>query len=138
MALTFQATGGTGMYTFTVTQTILTSGESNYGAGGIYTFPGTVTQDRLLDSESQQDGSTFTFSDTPGVWSYWNNSALVGTNFIGTLDTTVTVTSGDGMGGIQQVSCPEIIWTASVMGKTDRKGILHIKGRAKVKKVIKK
>jgi RHS repeat-associated protein len=131
ISLMFQAGGGTGSYTFSVTQTVARSGTVDYSSGYVYTGPGTVGPDTLLPVESQQNGSKFTFSDVPGVWASMFGGTITAANFTATLQTTVTVTSGT-----QTVTCATVSWVATVSATTGKKGKLKINGRAKVTNVV--
>jgi RHS repeat-associated protein len=131
ISLKFQANGGTGSYTFSVTQTAASAGTATYSSGYSITFPGTVSPDPPLASQSVQNGSKLTFSDSPGVWSFLHGGVLTAANVTDTLQTIVTVTSG-----AQTVTCATVTWTATVIGTLGKHGKLRIGGKAKVVNVV--
>ena len=110
IAFTFSASGGTGSYSFSVAQTITSYGSLTYASGLVLNGSGIPVTDRLAASEFYQNGSSFTFTDAPGVWVI---SPLYGpavsAHLIDAFTTNVTVTSGS-----QSVQCPEQQWLATI------------------------
>jgi RHS repeat-associated protein len=128
VTLNYNATGGTGQYQWSVTQTVSLTGSITYSNGYIYQEPNGTANDNVFPGELSTRGSTLSFSDTPGIGNS-PGASIVSANITWNFKTTVSVTSGG-----QTVQCPQIAWTTNVNWKTVR-GRPVVRGSARVVKV---
>ena len=96
ITLSYEASGGTGDYVWSVFQLICRFGTVTYDNGAVYHGPATWTLDTLFGSQLTPNGSTASFYDSPGVLYVHPQTGAhaVSANFTFFLQTYVSVTSG--------------------------------------------
>ncbi len=133
ITLTFSARGGKGGYSWSVSQTVLLTGQQTYTNGTTVTYPGVAAPDNGAQAGLSANNSSASFFDSPGAWAYQipydsSSSKTVSASILDKFVTQVTVT--DTATG-QSAQCPTILWTATVNWFTDRWkcGVLEMRGQ---------
>jgi RHS repeat-associated protein len=115
VTLNYSAGGGTGAYTWSVTQTKSLTGSITYSNGYTYQEPNGTVNDTVFSGQLSTAGSALSFTDTPGIGNS-PGANIVSASVTWNFNTTVSVTSGD-----QTVQCPQVVWKANVDWKTVRR-----------------
>jgi hypothetical protein len=133
--LNYEASGGTGSYSWSVAQSVASylTYQTSQGAGVFVQRP---YSDSLVPGEFTPYGPgsvNFQFSDMPGYWyptvigGIYNGATVTAFNMIKSFATFVTVQSGT-----QSIQCPVVFWNAVISGSTGANGQFTATGEASV------
>jgi hypothetical protein len=110
MSISFAASGGSGNYTFTASQTYVEIGTIvDYGKRNNVIPVNLSGPDNLLPGELNQNGANFTFTDSPGIFTTNALGAVKSASISWSLLLSVTVSDGS-----QTVQCPQVLWSATI------------------------
>jgi hypothetical protein len=124
--LYFQASGGTGSYTFNVVQFIQVWGTATY-ANGTFNPTEPFHIDAQYPGQLTQNGSSATYFDAPGAILYTGSLGLLA-SASETWDAVTTAWVSD---GLTTVLCGSYYWTPTVT-VTVKPGYLWLSGQSKV------
>jgi hypothetical protein len=128
ISLAFAAAGGSGDYTFSVSQTVSQIASVTLPNGTTRSTTDKLQNDPVMSSQLTVAGSLATYTDAPGLW----KSVIDGLkNFSSASVTKSLVTSVKVSDGNQTVDCPIVSWQAS-FSITNSKGTNSITGSSSI------